>query len=258
MGTCWEWVSADSLKEAKMKKSSLVLLSLVLAGAASAEDLLKPEEHPVVGCGISFATPIQAPAQNATIDGFRWNIIYGENFGTHGCDIGFVGANRADASGFQLDIVAGWDDFDFTGCQIAGVGNAVLGGATGFQLAGAVNYTRGAFTGFQLAPVNYAGSLYGMQVAALNVNKVVSKGFQIGAYNADLNEYSGWSFGAVNYADRIEGLQLGALNIIATAGRGVQIGVINSAVVFSGIQIGVLNLIGNAEIPILPIMNAQF
>ena len=97
-----------------------------------------------------------------------------------------------------------------------------------------------------------------MQVAALNVNKVVSKGFQIGAYNADLNEYSGWSFGAVNYADRIEGLQLGALNIIATAGRGVQIGVINSAVVFSGIQIGVLNLIGNAEIPILPIMNAQF
>ena len=138
------------------------------------------------------------------------------------------------------------------------IGNAVLGGATGFQLAGAVNYTRGAFTGFQLAPVNYAGSLYGMQVAALNVNKVVSKGFQIGAYNADLNEYSGWSFGAVNYADRIEGLQLGALNIIATAGRGVQIGVINSAVVFSGIQIGVLNLIGNAEIPILPIMNAQF
>lgn len=258
MRACWEWVSADSLKEAKMKKTSLVLLSLVLAGAASAEDLLKPEEHPVYGCGISFATPIQMPARNATINGFRWNIIYGENFGTHGCDIGFAGANHADASGFQLDIAAGWDDFDFAGCQIAGIGNTVLGGATGFQLAGAVNYTRGGFTGFQIAPVNYDGSLHGMQIAALNINKGVSKGFQIGAYNADLNEYHGWSFGAINYADRIEGLQLGALNIIATAGRGVQIGIINSAVALSGFQIGVLNLIGNGSVPILPIMNAQF
>lgn len=241
-----------------MKKTSLVLLSLVLAGAASAEDLLKPEEHPVEAWGISFASPIQTPAQNATIDGFRWNIVYGENFGTHGCDIGFVGANRADASGFQLDIAAGWNDFDFSGCAIAGVGNAVLGNAKGFQLAGAINYTRGGFKGLQIAPVNYDGSLYGMQVAAVNVNKGVSTAFQIGAYNADLNEYRGWSFGAVNYADRIEGLQLGALNIIATAGRGVQIGIVNSAVALSGIQIGVLNLIGNAEIPILPIMNAQF
>lgn len=241
-----------------MKKTSLALLSLVLVSAASAEDLLKPEEHPVAYCGFSFATPMQVPAPNATIDGFRFDLIYGENYGVHGCDIGFVGASRAESSGFQLNIAGGWNDFDFTGCQLSGLGAAVLGNATGFELAGAINYVRGGFTGCQIAPFNLDGAFYGAQFGALNINKGISYGFQLGAYNANLNEFHGWSVGVVNCTERMEGLQLGVLNIVPQTGRGIQIGLFNSAVSFNGVQIGLLNLIGNGDLPIMPIMNANF
>lgn len=241
-----------------MKKTSLALLTMVLAGVASAEDLLTPEDHPVENFGIALATPIQTPAPNATVDIFRWNLIYSDNYGVHGCDLGLVGHSRANSSGFTLDGLADWYDFDFTGCQIAGLGNSVLGNATGFQLAGLINYTRGNFTGFQVAALNWDGASYGMQLGAININKGISSGLQLGAYNANLNEFHGWSVGAINCTDRLDGLQLGILNIVPSAGRGVQIGVFNSAVAFEGVQLGLLNLIGNGDLPIMPILNANF
>ena len=241
-----------------MKKTSLALLSLVIAGTACAEDLLKPEEHPVSVCALSLAAPLQVPTSNVTIDGLRLNLIYGDHYGVNGLDIGFAGTSRANANGLQLDVAAGWDVFDFNGCQIAGLGNAVLGNARGFQLAGAINFVRGGFTGFQLAPFNFDGASTGMQVGAININKGLSYGLQVGAYNGNPNEYHGWSVGAVNCTDRMDGLQLGVINIAVQTGNGIQIGVINSAAVYSGVQIGVLNLIGNGDLPIMPILNANF
>lgn len=247
-----------ALRRQKMKKSSLVLLSLVLAGAAFAEDLLKPVEHPVRPVGINLVTPVQMPSADATIDGLRLNLIYGENFGVNGLDLGLFGCSRANASGLALDLFAARYDFDFTGGLFAGLGMAVLGNGTGCELSVIANYNRGSFTGLQLALLNNNGLFEGVQVGAVNYNKGASKGFQVGLYNNNLNEYHGWSIGGINCADRFNGVQIGLVNVVTTTGRGVQIGVFNSSVSYAGVQIGLLNLIGNAEFPVLPFLNAQF
>lgn len=241
-----------------MKKTCLALLSLVFVGAASAEDLLAPEEHPSIWCSIDFVSPLQIMPPNATVELFRFNILFGENHGVHGLDVGLVGASRAASWGLQLNTLAGWNDLDFDGVQVSGIGDVVLGNGAGIQVAGAVNYVRGGYTGFQLAPLNWDGGFYGMEVGGLNINKGISYGFQIGGYNANLNEFHGWSFGAINCTERMEGFQLGVLNIIPQKGRGVQLGVLNAAENFRGVQIGVLNLIGNGELPIMPVLNANF
>jgi hypothetical protein len=41
-------------------------------------------------------------------------------------------------------------------------------------------------------------------------------------------------------------------------GRGIQIGVFNAATKFQGIQIGLLNVIGDGAVPIFPVINANF
>lgn len=241
-----------------MKKSSLVVLSLAIAGAASARDLYSSEDHPVTFVELGIATPIQLPLSNWSVNGLRWNLIYGESFDLYGLDLGLVGYNLGKMVGLQLMAAADWVDSDMEGVQFGGIANVVCGNAAGLQLGGVVNYTRGDFAGAQIAPVNFNGTFYGFQAGVFNYDKGISWGLQLGLANADVNEFHGWAVGAVNYAERMHGLQLGVINLAAESGRGVQIGVFNGAASYNGIQIGLLNVIANGELPIMTILNARF
>ena len=57
---------------------------------------------------------------------------------------------------------------------------------------------------------------------------------------------------------RLTGLQFGLVNVAGDSGSGLQLGLFNGAPKFSGIQIGVLNVIGNAALPVLPVVNGNF
>ena len=246
-----------------MKKTSMVLVSMLLAGAVSAEeavygrDLYSAETHPMTPVVISLADPIQFPQDNYNVVGLRWDIFYGNNFTVTGLDFGLVGRVNDSFTGLALD-AASWVEGDAVGAQLSGLANIVKGNATGLQIGSVVNYNHGVFTGAQAGLVNYDGTLAGLQLGGLNWDKGICYGLQVGAGNVSVNEVRGWSLGVMNYTERLTGLQLGVFNIAGEIGSGLQIGCFNGAPKFSGLQIGILNVIGNAAVPVLPFVNGNF
>ncbi len=207
---------------------------------------------------VSLATPVQLPSADWTVKGLRLNLIYGESFGMYGLDLGLVGYTRDSGAGLSVYPGVNWTENDYTGLQLAGLSNVTCGNGAGLSLSGIVNYTRGRYTGGQIALINYDGEFLGAQIGGFNYDKGVCWGFQLGLANAAVNEYHGWSFGLVNYAERLYGFQFGGVNIAAENGRGIQLGLFNCAENFIGMQIGLLNIIGNGDLPIMPILNARF
>lgn len=247
-----------------MKKSSLVLLSMVLAGAASAKDapsysrdLYSAETHPMTVLAVSLADPLQLPQANYNVAGIRWDIFYGNSFTVSGVDFGLVGRVNDSFTGLALT-AADWVEGDVVGAQLSGVANIVKGNATGFQTAAFVNYNHGVFTGVQAGLVNHDGTFNGLQLGGLNWDKGLCYGLQLGVGNVAVSEFRGWSLGLMNYTERLSGLQVGLINVAGDSGSGLQIGLFNGAPKFSGLQIGVLNVIGNAALPVLPVVNGNF
>ena len=246
-----------------MKKSSLVLLSMALAGSAAAKealaprDFFRPETHPVTYVEISLADPVQVPPANYSVKGIRWDIFYGNNFNVTGIDFGLVGRVNDAFTGIALT-AADWVEGDAIGVQLTGLANIVKGNAVGWQTAAAVNYNHGVFTGLQAGLVNHNGTFNGFQLGGLNWDKGMCYGLQIGAGNVAVSEFHGWSVGLINYTERLTGLQVGLVNVAGDSGSGLQLGLFNGTPKFSGIQIGVLNVIGNAALPVLPVVNGNF
>ncbi len=244
-----------------MKKSSLLILACVVAcGAfaekvAGAEDALECESFP---CSLAFAAPLQYPYEICDVEYFSYNLIYGERNNLSGWDLGLVSRAKGDVTGLQTMGLVSWSGSNLRGCQISGLGNFVFGNAKAFQLASVANCNSADFVGAQIAAVNCNGAFWGFQLGAFNFNKGVSKALQIAAVNANSGEFNGWSFGAVNCAGRCNGFQMGVINTITDTGKAVQLGLFNSAANFSGLQFGFLNVIENAPIPVMVLMNAQF
>lgn len=244
-----------------MKKSSLVILACVVACSAFAERFYYSEEnidHSVTPFSFSLATPLQLPGSSWNVYGLAMNVFCAQHHSMYGLDLGLVSLNGDDVAGLQLQGALNWCNIDMHGLQIAGLANTVLGNAAALQFSSVLNYNRGEIYGGQIALVNYNGALNGCQIGGFNYNKGVSKALQIGVGNANVNELRGCSLGVVNYSSRFRGFQLGVINEIAETGRGVQIGVFNGALNFTGLQIGLLNIIQNGSLPFMVIMNAQF
>ena len=240
-----------------MKKATLVLISAAVAGVACARDLYSSEDHPVTPVQLNLADPIAVPRSNWNVYGLRLNLIFGQSFGLKGLDLGFAGRCRDKFVGLAAQS-CNWVESDMTGVQLGAVANVVHGNAYGLQLGGAVNSDHGVFSGLQAALVNFDGTFAGLQLGAVNWNKSVSAGFQFGVANADVNEFHGFSIGGLNYAGKLVGVQLGAVNVAAETVHGVQIGVFNAAPSIQGFQVGLINVIGNGALPIMPVFNGSF
>ena len=241
-----------------MKKMLSALALAAAVSSASAKDLYSSEEHPVTVAALALAAPIQLPPSNWDVRGVRFDLVYGDSHSVYGIDLGLVGHVGDAFSGIQLGGMVDWVEGDVYGLQLAGIANVAGGAHKGVQLASAVNVCRGEFYGVQFGGVNHNGTFYGWQTGVFNYDKGISWGLQLGLANSSINEWHGWSLGLVNYADRMSGFQLGAVNIAEKEGRGVQIGVFNAADKFNGVQIGVLNIIGKGEMPVMPVLNANF
>ena len=48
------------------------------------------------------------------------------------------------------------------------------------------------------------------------------------------------------------------MNVVPEKGRGLQLGLFNAATEFQGVQVGLLNIIGDGAVPIFPVINANF
>ncbi len=63
---------------------------------------------------------------------------------------------------------------------------------------------------------------------------------------------------SVNRAQDVAGVQLALLMNKAAHMRGLQISLFNSCESLTGVQIGLLNRIGQSPLPFLPLINAHF
>jgi len=132
---------------------------------------------------VSLVNPIQLHPADISVDGFRWDIIYGVNDDFQGLDLGLGNRSNGDCHGYELGLV-NLVDQDFGGAQL-GLFNEVGRHAKGLQ-AGLVNITGLSYEGLQvsvffnntieemqglqLGLINHAGSLDGIQVGLLNFN----------------------------------------------------------------------------------------
>lgn len=118
--------------------------------------------------GLSLVPPLQLPAEDWDVTGLRLNLLMGRNR-----DVGFI----------DLGVLANIADCDSRGITVSGVFNKVDGEATGIVIA----------------PLNFTGSVSGVEVGLFNR---VERGM-------------GLMVGLVNYAGQFDGMQIGFINVIA-------------------------------------------
>lgn len=245
-----------------MKKICCVAGALLIGGAALAEgasETFQSEADPSwTPVKIALVSPLQVPSPAQDVAGVRLDLIAGRSRSVTGLDFGVFGAADDDFCGLAANAAVDWVNGNVYGVEIAGLGNMTIGNAYGLLAAGAVNYVRGDFAGLQIAAVNVDGSFSGCQFGLVNRNSGMATGLQLALWNSNRTESSVWSLGAVNVGVKFSGLQLGVINSVTESGSGLQVGVFNSAAKLSGCQIGLLNLIGNAEIAVLPLVNFAF
>lgn len=177
--------------------------------------------------GPDFAVP---PGVHYSVHGVVFNPLFADVANVYGLEMGglTVVANN-DMWGVQFAGVAA-NGGEVCGVQFAGLGAEITKNTTGIQFGGLFSETQHDMTGVQFGGV-YADT----------------KGKMVGA-----------QFGCFGIAKSMFGVQLCLCNI-ATDAQGLQFGVINYARrMTSGVQVGVINVIENSNVPFFPIVNWKF
>ena len=155
---------------------------------------------------VTVFPPIQFPADNYTITGGRFSILWGRQRDLYGLDVGVLG-NITDET--------------FVGIGISGLLNLTGGTTTilGLQLAGLanINTNKTQIYGLQatlgINSNTASSSIVGLQIAPIaNLSPYMNiYGIQAGIYNRALSVY-GFQIGVVNVVKNLHGIQIGLLN----------------------------------------------
>lgn len=200
-----------------MKHSLVLILSLSLLSFSF------PALAATSPLGVSVVPPVQFPADDFSITGARFSLLWGRHRHFYGLDIGGIGNIT---------------DQEFVGLSLAGVFNATHGTTSiiGLQAAGAANINTNKT------------SVYGIQFA-LGVNSNSASSKVVGVQAALLANLS-------QHTD-IYGVQMGLYNKAQTV-RGLQIGLVNVATSLYGLQIGLVNFHHKGIFAVSPIVNIGF
>jgi hypothetical protein len=174
-----------------------------------------PMKSALVAALIACAT-LTVAAQEKQSDGFKWFPL----------QIAFMPqaqlmVKEVPIYGLKLDVWHGINE------HVRGVEMGIFGDATdfaGLQIHGA-NVVQEKTTGLQIGIINRARDASGLAVGGLNQTDSLQKGM---------------AFGAVNVSTEVKGLQLGLFNYCHS---------------MTGVQLGLLNVITEKPMPIMPFMN---
>ena len=106
----------------------------------------------------------------------------------------------------------------------------VNGGLNGLEIGGILNYNHGDVNGVQLAGISNINKeqTEGLMWAGFyNLSMDDARGVQIADINNALGDFTGVQIGAINYAKRLRGVQLGVINVVGEDNGAVPIGLIN-------------------------------
>jgi hypothetical protein len=143
--------------------------------------------------------------------------------------VGSNGQSTAYSSNFSFNYLFGMNG-GVNGFEMGGVANHNKGNVLGAQIAGISNSTYGNVSSVQLAGIANVtkGSTKGVQISGIaNVNNGSTKGFQLSTVNVANGETKGFQLGVVNYARKMKGINLGIINILGDAEGAIPIGLIN-------------------------------
>jgi len=178
---------------------------------------------------LSFAYPLGTNGLNAFqyTNGISFNMVYGMNGGLAGVEIGSV---------------FNYIHYNANGVQIAGVFNAIRKNSNGVFISGATNLHFGTIKGTSIS-------------GALNLSGGHSDGlFIAGGANIHLRSMEGVAIaGGLNIVfGEAEGFTVAPVNLFFQDYSGVQIGVVNMVGGLDGLQVGVVNYVGkdNDALPI--------
>ena len=139
--------------------SMILAILFIVSFSSVSRSQIKPVQF-------SLVNPIQIVPESQSINGFRFNFIYGKNANVTGFDLGLANHTTGKEVGVQWGTV-NLADGGVTGWQI-GIANITKGMSVGLQ-SGAVNYHNGHFEGLQISIVNYAATLKGLQIGLINI-----------------------------------------------------------------------------------------
>ena len=180
-----------------------------------------------------------------------------------------------DVKGFDLDLFY-IETVKLQGLGISGIASRVRDGQDGLLISGVCNWTDADVRGIDItlgANLGF-GDVYGVSIATFGMRNLM-KGVDVNLLAACQKDFVGWqtsgvcnftegtcvgaSFAlALNMAKIEKGLQVATINS-AEELHGVQIGAINIAHECPwGLQIGVINIILDNKVKILPIVNGYF
>ena len=241
-----------------MKKSMIAAMIGLAIGtgftnAARAEEQRSWNWSPL---GIGIAAPIQLPFMETDVHGLRIGGLFGCNQDVCGLDAGLCEVSSGSFAGVGA-AAFNWVGKNAYGLQVGALANVVALDAYGLE-AGLVNVVHGGFTGLQLGLVNYDANFAGGRFGLVNWSKTTSAGFDIGLVSVSGEDFAGLKLGALNLADRFVGAQIGLFNLSDGPSTGFQLGLVNAANYFTGLQLGIINLICKGPLPVMLIANASF
>ena len=211
------------------------------------------EEEGAIGwtpVAIGLLSPVQLPWGMARWDvfGLDLNILYSDAPKMYGLGIGGLAMRTRDGlRGVEISGLCNWDDKDVYGLRLTLGANIAFGDTYGWD-SGCFAYRTGEMHGVD---VEFIGSyqqenFWGVQIGGL-VNFTTAQ-----TYGANLA--IGGNISKVAY-----GLELGGVFNFTDELHGCQIGLVNYARECPwGFQIGLVNIILDNQIKVLPIVNAYF
>ena len=215
-----------------MKNMKLALATAAIAASITvfaAENAADDKATEGQGIGAIGWTPVQiglfAPVSipwgfDWDVKGFDLNLFYIETVKLQGLGIsGIASRTRDNQDGVLISGLCNWNDADVRGLGI----------------------TLGANLGF--------GDVYGIDVASFGMRNVM-KGMDVNLLASYQKEFVGWqtscvcNFATINSAQELHGVQIGVINVAHECPW--------------GLQIGVINIILDNKVKILPIVNGYF
>ena len=147
-----------------------------------------------------------------------------------------------DVKGFDLDLFY-IETVKLQGLGISGIASRTRDNQDGLLISGACNWndadvhglgiTLGANLGF--------GDVYGVDIATFGMRNLM-KGMDVNLLASYQKDFVGWQ--TINSAEELHGVQIGAINVAHECPW--------------GLQIGVINIILDNKVKILPIVNGYF
>ena len=238
-------------KTIKLGFAALAMAAVTPVFAADVEAETE-NEYEAIGwtpIAIGIASPVQLPWGSHTWDvfGLDLGILWADAPKMYGLGIGGVAmATRDDMMGMQISALCNWATKDVYGWRTTLGANVAFGTTYGFE-AGAFAYRSGDMWGWDTEFLGaWQKNFWGLQIGGiLNFTTEQSYGCSI-------------AIGG-NMAKRAYGCQVGGIFNFTDELHGAQIGIVNFAKECPwGFQVGLVNIIMENVIPVLPIVNASF